>query len=117
MITSNNKIWKITFFNEVVKNDVLSMPRGIRVRFLGLIEIMQKHGPDLGMPHTRALGRGLFEIRAKSMEGVGRYFYCTLLQDEIIILHCFLKKTQKTPDRHMKLAIQRMNEVKNEQKK
>jgi phage-related protein len=116
MITYNKKLWKITFFSETVEHLALNMPRGIRVRFLGLLEIMEKHGPDLGMPHTKALGKGLFEIRAKAPEGIGRYFYCTLVNDEIVILHCFVKKTQKTPDRHLKIAVQRMNEVKNENK-
>ncbi len=36
---------------------------------------MEKEGPDLGMPLTRAMGGGLFEIRAKSVEGIGRAFF------------------------------------------
>lgn len=87
------------------------------MRFLHLAQIMQRQGADLGMPHTRALGSGLYEMRAKASEGIGRYFYCTLVGKEIVILHCFVKKTQKTPQRHLKIAKNRLNEVKNEQKK
>jgi len=40
---------------------------------------MEEYGPNLGMPHTRALGNGLFEIRAKAEEGIGRAFFCTMV--------------------------------------
>lgn len=106
------KPWEVAFYSEKVERQVLAMPRGIRVRFLGLMEIMQRQGPDLGMPHTRFLGKGLYEVRAKAMEGIGRYFYCTLVDNQIVVLHCFVKKTQKTPNRHLDIAIARMKEVK-----
>lgn len=108
----NMKIWNVTFYNEKVERQVLNMPSGIRVRFLRLAELMERQGPDLGMPHTRALGQGLYEIRAKAKEGIGRYFYCTLVCDEIVILHCFLKKTQKTGARHLETARKRLKEIK-----
>ncbi len=86
----------------------------IHVRFLKLLDIMEKLGPDLGMPHTRAMGSGLFEIRVKAQEGLGRYFYGVLLGREIIILHCFVKKEQETLQRHLDIARARLFEVKND---
>ena len=47
-------------------------PVGIRASFLRIVELMATHGPDIGMPHTRAMGAGLFEVRAKGREGIGR---------------------------------------------
>jgi len=88
------------------------MPDGIRVRFLKLLEIIRFRGPDLGMPHSRALGGGLFEIRAKAPEGVGRFFYCTRIGKEIIVLHSFVKKTQQTPQKHLEIARNRLKELK-----
>lgn len=70
-------------------------------------------GPNLGMPYTRAMGSGLFEIRAKGREGIGRAFYCTVVENKIMILHSIIKKTQKTPKQDLDLAIKRMKEVKN----
>ena len=58
------------------------------------------------------MGGGLFEIRAKGKEGIGRSFYCTLKEKEIVILHSFIKKSQKTPKRELDLAKKRMKEVK-----
>ncbi len=64
------------------------------------------------MPHTQPMKDGLFELRMKSREGIGRVFYCTLVNKRIVMLHSFIKKTQKTPSRELKVAISRMKEVK-----
>ena len=70
------------------------------------------YGANLGMPHTKAMKNGLFELRMKSKEGIGRVFYCTLVGKRIVMLHSFIKKSQKTPSRELKLAVSRMKEVK-----
>ena len=68
-------------------------------------------GPDLGMPHTRPLGKGLFELRLKSKEGIGRVFFCTRPDRRIMMLHSFVKKSAKTPAKELKTAQKRMKEV------
>ncbi len=106
--------WHLSYYNPKVAETVESWPVGIRAHFLRLIEIMAEHGPDLGMPHTRAMGAGLFELRAKGREGIGRAFYCTLVGARIVILHAMVKKTEKTPQRALQLARTRLHEVKHE---
>ena len=64
------------------------------------------------MPYTESFGEGLFEIRAKGQEGIGRAFFCTLIGQKIVILHAFRKKSQKTPKKEIELARKRMKEVK-----
>jgi phage-related protein len=66
----------------------------------------------LGAPHTKAFGDGLFELRLKGAEGIARVFYCTLVGQKIVMLHSFIKKTQKTPRSELAIALQRMKEVK-----
>lgn len=73
---------------------------------------MEIFGPDLGMPHTRAMGNGLFELRLKAAEGIARVFYCTLVGRRIVMLHHFIKKSEKTPRNELEKARRRMNEVK-----
>ena len=90
--------------------------RGSLVRVIKcLIELLQDHGVDLRMPHSRALGKGLFELRCKGSEGIGRAFYCTLVGKEIVILHSFIRKTQETPPADLAVARKRQKEVKNGQ--
>ena len=73
---------------------------------------MLQYGPDLGMPHTRAMGAGLFEMRLKSQEGIGRVFYCTLVASRIVMLHQFVKKSDKKPPKELAVARKRMKEWK-----
>jgi phage-related protein len=75
---------------------------------------METFGPDLGMPHTRAMGYGLFELRMKATEGIARVFYCTLIGRRIVFLHQFVKKTDKTPPKELRIARQRMKELKHD---
>jgi phage-related protein len=75
---------------------------------------MEMYGPDLGMPHTRAMGGGIFELRIKAAEGIARVLYCTVVGHRIVFLHQFVKKTEKTPSRQLDLARRRMKEVKHD---
>lgn len=104
--------WKIIYYNDAIQNEIASMPVGIQARYLRLTDRMCLYGANLGMPHTRAMKNGLFELRLKSKEGIGRVFYCTLINKRIVMLHSFVKKTQNTPSKELKIAISRMNEVK-----
>ena len=68
-------------------------------------------GPNLGLPYTKAFGDGLFEIRARGKEGIGRAFFCTMVGKRVVILHGFIKKTQATPPDEIKIARKRMKEM------
>ncbi len=54
--------------------------------------MIEEFGPNLGRPHTAPLGQGLFEIRAKGREGISRSVYCTVKNQEIVILISVVKK-------------------------
>jgi phage-related protein len=74
-------------------------------------EIIEEYGPSIGKPYTAPMGRGLFEIRAKGKEGIGRSLFCTIKGKEIVILNSFIKKTQKTPKKEIDKARKRMLEI------
>lgn len=105
--------WRVTFYNEAYRQELLKLPAGFVARFLRYAERMELFGPDLGMPHTRATGSGLFELRLKAAEGIARVFYCTLVGRRIVMLHHFIKKSEKTPRNELEKARRRMVEVKN----
>lgn len=102
--------WKIDFYHGV-DEQILAMPPKIQARMLKLLELMEKHGANLGPPHTESMGGGLFEIRAKAREGIGRGLFCYLQNKHIYVLHAFVKKSQKTPKADLALARQRQKEV------
>lgn len=104
--------WTLSYYNAKVAAQVERWPDGILASFNRIARMMLEHGPDIGMPHTRAMGAGLFEVRAKGREGIGRAFYCTVAGERIIILHTLIKKTEQTPARDLETARARQREVK-----
>jgi phage-related protein len=106
--------WSIRYYSESVRRDIEAWPLGIRAVYARITERMQVFGPHLGMPFTRAMGEGLTEIRAKGKEGIGRALFCTAVGQEIVILHAFIKKTQKTPRKDLAIARKRLKEVRRE---
>lgn len=102
--------WKISFYTGV-EDQLLNMPPKIQARMIKLLELMEKHGGNLGPPHTKPMGDGLFEIRAKAQEGIGRSLFCYLKGKHVYVLHAFIKKSQKTPKNELNLARNRQKEV------
>jgi phage-related protein len=104
--------YSISYYSQEVQEDILNFPVTLQARYIALTDRMIEYGPNLGLPHTDAFGGGLFELRLKGAEGIARVFFCTMVGQEIIILHSFIKKTQKTPEKELKLAKKRMKELK-----
>ena len=106
--------WKVTFYSDRVDAEIRALPDGFVARFVRYAERMEIYGPDLGMPHTLPMGDGLFELRLKAAEGIARVFFCTVVARKIVVLHQFVKKSKKTPNRELKIARNRMKEIRND---
>jgi phage-related protein len=106
--------YTITYYSQAVQTEILNLPDTLAARYIVLTRRMVALGPNLGEPHTKAFGEGLFELRLKGTEGIARVFFCTLVGRRIVMLHSFLKKSQKTPPRERRIAEIRMKEIKNE---
>lgn len=65
----------------------------------------------VGMPICKSLGKGMYEVRSNLIDGkIGRVFFC-IVDSEMILLHGFIKKSQKTPNKELDLAFKRKKEV------
>ena len=104
--------FEIHYFHERVYAEVQSWPVDVLADYARLVELLTEHGPSLRLPHSRALGDGLFELRPHGRAGIGRAFYCFLLGKKVVVLHAFIKKSQQTPDNELKLARKRLKDVK-----
>lgn len=104
--------WIIEYAHSDVEKFIFKLPKSLAAKYLHLTDLILEFGPNLGMPHTRAMSDGLFELRLKGQEGIARVFYCTLVGKRVVMLHGFVKKTQKTPTKQLQLAKDRMQEVK-----
>lgn len=105
--------WKIKFY-EGVEEDILKLPIKLQARVLRLLELMEKQGANLGMPHTKPLTNDLFELRAKAKEGIARGIFCYQKGKTIIVLYVFPKKDQKIRKQDLDKADKRMRKVNNE---
>ena len=105
--------YTIEYFHACVKDEIESWPDGVLAHYARLIELLMEFGPSLRMPHSRSMGGGLFELRPHGPEGIGRALYCYLDGKRIVILHAFVKKTQETPEKELRLPRKRLKEVGN----
>nr|WP_198013958.1 type II toxin-antitoxin system RelE/ParE family toxin [Desulforegula conservatrix] len=81
--------YNIEFFHQKVKFEIESWPVGILADFSRIIELLIDFGPQINMPHSKAMGGGLFELRPKGREGIGRVFYCFVINQRIIFCTLF----------------------------
>lgn len=101
----------IEYFHDRVRNDIEAWPVDVLADYARLVELLAAYGPSLRLPHSRAFGRGLFELRPRGRSGIGRAFYCFRVGSRIVVLHAFIKKSQLTPDRELLLARKRLKEL------
>ena len=104
-------LWTIDYYSEEVRLAIAALPVGIRASYARLTELLEEFGLNLRLPYSRAMGNGLFELRPRGREGSARVFYCTKIGKKVIILHSFVKKTNKTPKRELEIARKRQREV------
>lgn len=113
-VLMNSDIFTIEYYSERVQAEIGALPVTIAARYIVLMRRMQVVGPNLGEPHTKSFGGGLFEMRLKGAEGIGRVFYCTRIGRRIVMLHSFVKKADKTPLQERRIAEQRLKEIQND---
>lgn len=95
------------------KQSCLLCRRTCKPACLRISELLEGFGPQhVGMPHVRPLGEKLWEMRLMGSAGIDRAIYTAASGRRLIVLHAFVKKTQKTPQRAIDAAHRRMREIK-----
>lgn len=95
---------------EVVQDFIFKMQPSTQGKLTRLLDILERFGPELTMPHTRPMGGGLYELRVRGKQEV-RVFYIFTKGSTIYLLHAFQKKSQATPKKELELARQRQAEI------
>jgi phage-related protein len=100
--------YTVVYYNDRVQTEIDQWPESHRTVYERTMQLLQQYGLHaVGMPYIRVMKEGLFEIRAKT----GRAVFCIMIKDTIMVLHAFIKKTQKTPKKDLVLARKRLKEV------
>ena len=84
----------------------------MRARFVRVAELVEAVGlPSVREPHVKHLHGPIWEIRLKGKAGIARALYVTVPAQRVVVLRVFVKKTQKTPNSEIELALQRAKEL------
>lgn len=86
------------------KDFILGLDVKMRAKILGIINVLEENGNQLREPYSKHLDDGIFEIRGKVGTDIARVLYFFYYGKNIIITNGFIKKTQETPKREIKLA-------------
>ncbi len=70
-----------------------------------------EYGWPIGMPTCRPMGDGLFEVRTNlSGNRIARVLFC-IHEEKMVLLHGFIKQTQKTPQNELEIALKRKQDL------
>lgn len=105
--------WTVETIDENVDAEIEALPSGLQARLIRLMEMIESAGIEqVHEPHVKHLDGKLWELRAKASEGIARGLYVTVTGRRVVVLHVFVKKSQKTPKSALDIAKQRMKQVK-----
>ena len=99
----------VTFYSSTVKNSLFALEKSTISKALKQIQLLKSFGNKLGMPYSKRIGKNLFELRVHGQQEARLlYFYH---QQHVVIIHIFIKKTQKTPRKEIDLATKRIRDL------
>ena len=109
-MTEKQPTLNVSFFrtpagNEPVREWLNALPRDHK-RMIGVEIKTVQFGWPIGMPIVRKLEGGLWEVRIDLLDNIARVFF-TLDDNLMVLLHGFIKKSQKTPASDLETAKQR----------
>lgn len=106
--------WKVKFFETSrgdypVQDFIDKQDKNTQSRIALSIGLLASQGPFLKPPYIKKLRNNLYELRISGKIAI-RIFY-TIQNNEYYLLHAFKKKSQKTPVRELKIALDRLREI------
>ena len=105
-------VWTVETLNDTVNEELEALPDDMRARFVRIAELIEALGlPNVGEPHVKHIQSGIWEIRLKGKAGIARALYVTARAERVVVVRVFVKKTQKTPNSEVRLALQRAKEL------
>jgi len=106
--------WKVKFFETArgiypVKEFIQDQDKPANAKIISAIELLETDGPYLKPPYVKKLQGKLYELRISGQVAI-RILY-TICEGEYYLLHAFKKKTQKTPIKELRIALDRMKQL------
>jgi len=103
--------WNILLFeskrgDKPVEEFIKSQEPPTIAKIVHTLDLLQRYGSFLGMPHSKKLTSNLYELRIKGKPEI-RILY-TFIEKNIYLLHAFKKQAQKTPKKEIDTALKRL---------
>lgn len=106
--------WRIDFHYKS-REEIEALSLKMRAKLEHVLNLLQDYGPSyVHEPYVKHVQDKLWEIRLKDKDGIARVIYILANKRRIVLLHAFVKKTQKTPKGALKIALKRIHEVNDE---
>ncbi|HET9272675.1 MAG TPA: type II toxin-antitoxin system RelE/ParE family toxin [Methyloceanibacter sp.] len=104
--------WAVELLDPRVKAELDVLPADTRASFERIVGLIKAHGLErVREPYVRHLEGPLWEMRLKGRAGIARAVYVTATGLRIVVVRVFVKKTQRTPRREIRLALERAKEI------
>ena len=106
--------WTISTLNEVVDAELNALPDDMRAHFVRICDLIEESGPmQVGPSHVKHLVGSIWEMRMRGRDGISRALFCIASETPqcVVVVRAFVKKTQKTSSREIKLARTRAKDV------
>lgn len=104
--------WTVETLDERVDGELLALPADMLSRFYRIGDLIEAKGlTRVGAPHVKHLMGKLWEMRMKGRDGIARALYQAASGQRVVVLRVFVKKTQKTPQSEIDLALERAKEI------
>ena len=115
------KVFELEFYMKEngkipVQDFLYSLNPKLRAKAFSDIELLKKLGNELKEPYVKPLkgknNKGMYELRIKFSSDIARIFYFTYYKNKFVLLHGFIKKTMKTPEKEINKARKYMEDYK-----
>ena len=112
MTEDQNTGWTVETLNETVDAEIEALPGDIRDNFVRISGMIEERGLlRVRMPYVRHLEGQLWEMRLRGRDGIARAMYIAVRGRRVVVVRVFVKKTEATPRREIRLALRRAEEI------
>ena len=105
-------MWTVEFLDDLSRAELESLPLDIQASFVRISRMISGNGLSaMREPYVKHLEGKLWEMRLKGRDGIARSLYVTATGKRVVVVHSFVKKTQKAPRKEIEIALRRAKEV------
>lgn len=105
-------MWTVELLDQRVRDELAALPEDVQARFKRIVQLIQASGLEkVREPYVKHLEGKPWEMRMSGQDQIGRAIYVTVTGRRVVVLHLFVKKTQKTPTQALRIARQRAKDV------